>query len=392
MSVEPDTAVVVVAAGDGTRLAYGRPKALVPLGGATILEHALRGVLAMPRAVQIVVVAPPSAMAEAREAAERAVGIAADALTVVPGGSSRTASVRAGLAALLPSIATVLVHDAARALTPVSLLATIAATVESTGEAVVPGLLVVDTVKEVAADGLVLGTVDRDRLRAVQTPQGFPRELLERAYTDAAAEHTDDAATVAALGGTVRIVPGDERAFKITTRWDLRRAELLLDVGALRTGIGVDVHGTNGDGTLRLAGLDWPGERALAGHSDGDAVAHAIVDALLGAAGLGDIGTMFGTDDPAFAGAAGEVFVRAAVAALGRAGFAPVNVSVQLVGNRPRFSPRRLEAERTMTAMVGAPVSITATTTDGLGFTGRGEGVTAIASALVRSQLGDVLE
>lgn len=388
----PDTAVVIVAAGDGTRLASGRPKALVPLGGMTILERSLHGVIGMPREVQIVVVAPPSAIDEAREASERALGVAVDALTVVPGGSSRTASVRAGLAVLLPSVTTVLVHDAARALAPTSLLTMIAETVASTGEAVVPGLPVVDTVKEVATDGLVLGTVDRDRLRAVQTPQGFPRHLLERAYADVSDEHTDDAATVAALGGTVRIVEGDERAFKITTRWDLRRAELLLGVGGFRTGVGVDVHGTGGDGTLRLAGLDWPGERALAGHSDGDAVAHAIVDALLGAAGLGDIGTMFGTDDPAFAGAAGEVFVHAAVEALRQAGFAPVNVSVQLVGNRPRFSPRRLEAERTMTAMVGAPVSITATTTDGLGFTGRGEGVTAIASALVRSQRGDVLE
>jgi 2-C-methyl-D-erythritol 4-phosphate cytidylyltransferase/2-C-methyl-D-erythritol 2,4-cyclodiphosphate synthase len=364
----------------------------VTLGGATILERALHGVLGMPRAVQIIVVAPRSAVRETREAAERATGVAVEALTVVPGGSSRTASVRAGLAVLLPSVATVLVHDAARALTPTSLITRIAETVESTGEAVVPGLPVVDTVKEVAADGLVVGTVDRDRLRAVQTPQGFPRDLLERAYADVAVEHTDDAATVAALGGTVRIVAGDELAFKITTRWDLRRAELLLGTGALRTGIGVDVHGTGGEGTLRLAGLDWPGERALVGHSDGDAVAHAIVDALLGAAGLGDIGSMFGTDDPAFAGAAGEVFVRAAVAALGEAGFTPVNVSVQLVGNRPRFSPRRLEAERTMSALVGAPVSIAATTTDGLGFTGRDEGVTAIASALVRSQRGDVLE
>lgn len=392
MSVEPDTAVVVVAAGDGTRLAFGRPKALVPLAGATILERALYGVLGMPRAVQIIVVAHPSAMDETLTAARRAVGVAADALTVVPGGSSRTASVRAGLAVLLPSVATVLVHDAARALTPTSLLTTIAETVGSTGEAVVPGLPVVDTMKEVAADGLVLRTVDRDGLRAVQTPQGFPRDLIERAYADVSAEHTDDAATVAALGGTVRIIAGDERAFKITTRWDLRRAELLTGGGEIRTGIGVDVHATGGSGTLRLAGLDWPGEPALAGHSDGDAVAHAIVDALLGAAGLGDIGAMFGTDDPAFAGAAGEVFVRAAVLALGRAGFAPVNVSVQLVGTRPRFSPRRLEAERAMSAMVGAPVSITATTTDGLGFTGRGEGVTAIASAIVRSQRGDVLE
>ncbi len=191
---------------------------------------------------------------------------------------------------------------------------------------------------------------------------------------------------MAAAGGTVRVIAGDERAFKITTPWDLRRAELMLGAAGLRTGVGVDVHAVGGAGTLWLAGLDWPGEQALSGHSDGDAVAHAIVDALLGAAGLGDIGSVFGTDDPAYAGAAGEVFLRAAVDALARAGAEPVNVSVQLIGNHPRFAPRRAEAERVLSAAVGAPVAVSATTTDGLGFTGRGEGVTAIATALVRSQ------
>ncbi|RWZ64489.1 2-C-methyl-D-erythritol 4-phosphate cytidylyltransferase [Labedella populi] len=392
MSFEPDIAVVIVAAGDGTRLAAGRPKALVPLAGPTILERALHGVLSLPRPAQIVVVAPPAHVGETRESAERAVGAAIDALVVVAGGGSRTASVRAGLEALLPSVATVLVHDAARPLTPVSLIQSVVEAVEATGDAVIPGLPVVDTMKDVSGDDLVLGTVDRDRLRSVQTPQGFPRGLLERAYADDVAERTDDAATVAAVGGAVRIVSGDERAFKITTPWDLRRAELLLGAAGTRTGVGVDVHAVGNGGTLRLAGLEWPGEPALSGHSDGDAVAHAVVDALLGAAGLGDIGAMFGTDDPALAGADGGVFVRGAVDALGRAGFAPVNVSVQLIGNRPRFASRRTEAERAMSAMVGAPVSITATTTDGLGFTGRGEGVMAIASALVRSQRGGVLE
>jgi 2-C-methyl-D-erythritol 4-phosphate cytidylyltransferase/2-C-methyl-D-erythritol 2,4-cyclodiphosphate synthase len=392
MSFEPDTAVIVVAAGDGTRLAAGKPKALVPLAGATILEHALRGVFALPEPVQIVVVAPPAALVETRIAIERAAGAAVDSVVVVAGGATRTASVRAGLAALRPGIATVLVHDAARALAPTALIAAVIDAVGDTGDAVVPALPVVDTIKEVGDDELVRRTVDRDRLRAVQTPQGFPRDLIERAYASGCAEHTDDAATVAAIGGTVRIVAGDERAFKITTPWDLRRAELLLGGPETRTGIGVDVHAAGGEGTLRLAGLDWPGEPALSGHSDGDAVAHAVVDALLGAAGLGDIGSMFGTDDPAFAGAAGAVFVQGAVAALARAGFVPVNVSVQLIGNRPRFAVRRTEAERVMSVLVGAPVSIAATTTDGLGFTGRGEGVTAIASALVRSQGSGVLE
>ncbi|RUQ99017.1 2-C-methyl-D-erythritol 4-phosphate cytidylyltransferase [Labedella endophytica] len=392
MSVDPTLAVIVVAAGDGTRLLAGRPKALVPLGGVTILERALTSVFAMRAPAQVVVVAPPSAVEETRSLAERVAGIASGLLHVVPGGTSRTRSVRAGLDALLPSVRSVLVHDAARALCPTSLLESVADAVRSTGEAIVPGLAVVDTVKEIDDRNAVVATVDRERLRAVQTPQGFPRDLIERAYADDGAERTDDAATVAAIGGTVRIVAGDERAFKITTPWDLRRAELLVSRSDLRTGVGIDVHAFSDIGTLRLAGLEWPGHAALAGHSDGDAVAHAIVDALLSAGGLGDIGSLFGTDDPRFAGASGEVFLVGAVEVLAAAGLVPVNVAVQLIGNSPRFSPRRAEAEAQLSAIVGAPVSVAATTTDGLGFTGRGEGVTAIATALVRSQAGALLE
>ena len=163
----------------------------------------------------------------------------------------------------------------------------------------------------------------------------------------------------------------------------------------IRVGTGFDVHGyahadasTGGADTewadpLRLAGLVWPGEPALSGHSDGDAVCHAVVDALLSAAGLGDIGELVGVDAPETAGAASTGFVRAAVARLADAGWTPVNVSVQIVGNRPRFAARRSEAQEVMSALVGAPVSLAATTTDHLGFTGRGEGLAVIATALV---------
>lgn len=153
----------------------------------------------------------------------------------------------------------------------------------------------------------------------------------------------------------------------------------------LRIGNGFDVHAYSDDAgaTLRLAGLEWPGEPGLSGHSDGDAVCHAIVDALLSAAGLGDIGELVGVDQPGTAGAASTGFVQLAVERLAEAGWTPVNVSVQLIGEHPRFAPRRAEAEARMSELVGAPVSIGATTSDHLGFTGRGEGLAAIATALI---------
>lgn len=154
----------------------------------------------------------------------------------------------------------------------------------------------------------------------------------------------------------------------------------------LRVGTGVDVHAydPSPNSRLRLAGLDWPGEPGLSGHSDGDVVCHAIVDALLSAAGLGDIGSLVGVDRPETAGAASTRFVELAIELLAEADWVPMNVSVQIIGQRPKFAPRRAEAESRMSELLGAPVSLGATTTDGLGLTGRGEGLAAIATALIR--------
>ncbi|MFC9920040.1 2-C-methyl-D-erythritol 4-phosphate cytidylyltransferase [Agromyces binzhouensis] len=396
-------AVIVVAAGSGTRLGHPEPKALVPLGGDTILGVALDAVLGMREAPYVVVVAPAERVDEVRErCAPRAAAASVD-LVVVAGGLTRQESVARGLAELPREIEVVLVHDAARPLAPSAVFDEVAAAVEARGHGIVPGLPVVDTVKRVDGEGHVLETVDRSELAVVQTPQGFPREVLESAYVAAGADFTDDAALAAAAGVPVDVVPGDARAFKVTVPSDLRRAAQELAERAAsaaepsapralpahapvpRVGTGIDVHAFDAaDGTpLWLAGLEWPGERGLSGHSDGDAVAHAICDALLAAAGLGDIGGMFGTVDPRFSGAHGEVFLAETVRRLAAAGWRVGNVSVQVVGNRPKLAPRRAEAEALLTGLVGAPVSVAATTTDGLGFTGRGEGVTAIATALI---------
>lgn len=348
--------------------------------------------IASTEAAQIVVVAPSSHLAIAREIADRVLG--ADPWSaVVPGGNTRQLSVAAGLAALADSVETVLVHDSARALTPPDLIDRVARVVAATGGGVVPALPVIDTVKRV--DGqLVVDNVDRSELVTAQTPQGFPRRLLDAVYEAPEADHTDDAALFAAAGHPVQIVEGHHRALKITTEWDLRRAEWLLAEAAPvavtaatrhRTGIGVDVHAFAEDAPLWLAGLFWPGETGLAGHSDGDAVAHAICDALLSAAGLGDLGARFGSAEPEYAGAAGEVFLAQTARLVAEAGFAIENVAVQLIAARPRFAPRRAEAEAVLSGIVGAPVHLSATTSDGLGFTGRGEGVTALATALLTS-------
>ncbi|MFJ3959057.1 2-C-methyl-D-erythritol 2,4-cyclodiphosphate synthase [Arthrobacter sp. NPDC090010] len=159
-----------------------------------------------------------------------------------------------------------------------------------------------------------------------------------------------------------------------------------------RTGIGVDAHAYAPEDAPRplwLAGLQWPGERGLAGHSDADVVAHAAADALFSAAGLGDLGTHFGTDRPEFAGASGVTLLSEAARIVREAGFGIGNVAVQLLGNRPKFSPRRLEAEQVLSEAAEAPITVSATTTDGLGFLGRGEGLTAVATALVYPLPGD---
>lgn len=258
----------------------------------------------------------------------------------------------------------------------------------------------------VDAAGRVVETMDREFLRAVQTPQGFPFSQLLAAYRGGGGETTDDAATFVAAGGTVEIMPGEASAFKITGPEDLGQAEELLSrqrgsvtsgpvtpssvvpgpaptTGELRVGVGTDAHAFDDSAPCWLAGIHFPNERGLSGHSDGDAASHAMVDALLGAAGLGSIGSVFGTSDPRFQGAHGSVFLEATRELLAAKGCRIQNVSVQVICHRPRFAERRAEAQAVLSAAIGASVTVSATTSDGLGFSGRNEGVFAIATALV---------
>lgn len=389
-----DRAVVVVAAGSGTRLGIGTAKAFVPVAGQLMLARALEPLFSSSSPTLVVVVAPSALLEDCRRVVATAAGAAVAYTAVVPGGTDRHGSVQAGLAVLPDSVTAVLVHDAARCLTPAAQFDRVFDAVASgAGAGYVPALPVTDTIKRVAGD-VVVGTVDRSALVGVQTPQGFPLDALRRAYAVSTQSETDDAGVFQAAGGTVRSVPGDADAFKITTPWDLGRAESIVRsrasvpgvpaASAVRLGLGVDVHAFDAASPCRVGLLDFPGEPGLSGHSDGDAVAHAVCDALLSAGGLGDIGGTFGTADPAYAGAAGDVFVRGAVTMLLDAGLAPVSVTVQVVGNRPRIGARRVEMQDALSAVVGAPVAVSGTTTDGLGFTGRGEGLAAIATALVR--------
>ncbi|NBU93824.1 MAG: 2-C-methyl-D-erythritol 2,4-cyclodiphosphate synthase [Actinobacteria bacterium] len=376
------TAAIIAGAGSGHRLGADLPKALVKLIDKTLVEHAVAALA--PVAELIIVTAPPGFEDKFKE-------LLGDQVTVITGGVLRSDSIRIALEKIPANYEYVLVHDAARAIASTDLAKNIVAQLIAGEQAVIPALEVIDTIKEVDASGYVRNTPDRSTLRAVQTPQGFVKSVLAHAHSSAE-DATDDAALVEAIGIKVKVIAGEERALKITTKSDLARAVQILLPNSekqIRVGIGTDAHAFSSDSSrkLWLAGLLWDGEVGVDGHSDGDVAAHAICDALLSAANLGDLGSNFGVSDPKYAGASGATLLTETLNKVNGAGFKIENVAVQIVGNRPKIGPRRAEAIAAISkALNSALVSISATSTDGLGFTGEGKGLSAIATALIVSK------
>ena len=375
------TAAIIAAAGAGNRLGADLPKALVKLVDKTLVEHAVANLA--PIAQLIIVTSPAGFVDEYKK-------ILGDSVEVIEGGVLRSDSIRIALSHIPNQYEYVLVHDAARALASTTLGATVIAQLINGEQAVIPALDVIDTIKEIDSNNYVRNTLNRSSLRAVQTPQGFTRSVLARAH-EASEDATDDAALVEALGIAVKVIPGEFRALKITTKSDLAAATQILLPNTqkqIRVGIGTDTHAFSSDKSrkLSLAGLIWENEIGLDGHSDADVAAHAICDALLSAAGLGDLGSNFGVGDAKYAGVSGAQLLSESLAKVTAAGFVIENVAVQIIGNRPKIGPRRGDAIAALSkALGGAVVAVSATSTDGLGFTGEGKGLSAIATALLVS-------
>jgi 2-C-methyl-D-erythritol 4-phosphate cytidylyltransferase / 2-C-methyl-D-erythritol 2,4-cyclodiphosphate synthase len=372
---------VIVAAGASQRM--GQDKLLAPLLGRPLLAWAMEGLAAARSVRQLVVVVAPERVAEmAARPWLRATGA-----RVVAGGSRRQASVAAGLAEADAEIA--LVHDGARPLVSPDLVDRVAAAARDHGAAV-PVLPVAETLKRIS-EGRVAGTVPRAGLAAAQTPQAAHLDLLRAAFTatgaadPTAAEYTDEAAILEAHGVAVAAVPGEPDNLKVTTPGDLRLAEALLAarLGGPRTSLGEDSHPFGPGEGLALGGVLLPDAPRLQGHSDGDAALHAIADALLGAAALGDLGRRFPAGDPATRGIASALMLQAVVADVSAAGWRPAAVDLQLEGARPHFGGARLDAMRdAIAALLGlesSAVSVRASTGNLDGPTGAGRSIAARA-------------
>ncbi len=305
-------------------------------------------------------------------------------VTLVAGGETRKASSLAALEAA-GDAAVLLVHDAARPFLSRELIDRVLAGVAERGAAGV-ALPVTDTLRRV---GEGAGTVDRRNLWAMQTPQGATAELLRRAHRASPEGSTDDLAMIEAIGVHPAIVPGDPNNFKITHPEDLARAQALLGIGEIRTGLGYDIHPFSDDPSreLWLGGVRFPGHRALDGHSDADALLHAATDALLGAAAMGDIGQHFPNTDARWRGAPSIQFLRHAAALLQADGWAVVNLDMTVIAESPKVMKQSIEIRTTVAEAIGIEVdrvSVKATTNERLGAIGRSEGIAAFATSTIQ--------
>jgi 2-C-methyl-D-erythritol 4-phosphate cytidylyltransferase/2-C-methyl-D-erythritol 2,4-cyclodiphosphate synthase len=371
------TAAVIVAAGRGTRAGGGLPKQWRALAGRTLVARALETFRACDTVGPISLVLHPDDMGLAP-------GYDAFADVVVAAGAdTRAGSVRAGLEALDASAPDrVLIHDVARPLVTADLIAAIDAALED-ADGAAPVLPLTDAVLRLG-DGRVLGVEDRSTLARAQTPQGFRFAAILAAHRAHSGDAADDVEVAVKAGLDVVTIPGDDRNIKITGPEDFERAERLLE-GRLdvRSGTGFDVHRFAAGDHVMLCGVRVPHDRGLEGHSDADVGLHAVTDAIYGALADGDIGRHFPPSDPNWAGADSRIFLEHAAARAGNRGFRIANIDCTLICERPRITPHADAMTASVAAITGVDpdrISVKATTSERLGFTGREEGIAALAS------------
>lgn len=384
-----ECAVIVVAAGRGSRTGGAVPKQYRMIGGESVLRRTLRLFTEHPGVDVVQVVIHPD---DADLFAQAGAGLP-KLLAPIAGGVDRQSSVKAGLDALARSAPDlVLVHDAARPFASPALVARAIAAAAEHGAAV-PGVAVTDTVKLVDETGMVVETPERARLRAVQTPQAFRYWQLRMAHAKAHAAGatglTDDAAVMEWAGHKVAIFEGEADNLKLTHPADMTRAERALrpPLNDVRTGTGFDVHAFGPGDHVMLGGLAIPFERGLDGHSDADVGLHALTDAVLGALCDGDIGAHFPPSDPQWKGATSDRFLAFAAERVRARGGVIAHLDLTLICEAPKVGPHRDAIRARIAEIVGVPlgrISVKATTTERLGFTGRREGIAAMASATVR--------
>ncbi len=382
------TAGLIVAAGRGLRLGAETPKQYLVLGGESVLSRAVQALMAHPAIAPIRVVIHPgdTALYEAAVA-----GLEQERLGApVAGGATRCASVLAGLEALaLDAPDRVLIHDAARPFLPREVVAAVLAALDE-APAAFPALPVVDALWRAGEGLMVADPIERTQLWRAQTPQGFGFADILAAHRRNRGDAADDVAVARAAGLAVRLVPGVEENYKITTAADLAKARRSLEGPMdIRTGNGFDVHAFGPGEAVTLCGVSIPHGRGLVGHSDADVGMHALTDAIFGALGEGDIGQWFPPSDPQWKGAASEIFLRQAMERAQERGFAVTHLDCTLICEAPKIGPHAgamREALAGITALEAERISIKATTSERLGFTGRGEGIAALATAtLVRA-------